>query len=180
MRSNSRGAAPITVFLGGPIQHALHSTGYRPDLRETIQRTIAHLSDAGFRVFSAHAVERFGDVDMTGLSAEVASRDIEWMRDCDVFACFLPPDPAAAGWSLRTDGTCVELGWASALGRPIVIMRDAAIEYSHLIAGLHAVTPVRYLDVAVVALEPASLVTAIREFFPSTGSTVVARAGGRL
>jgi hypothetical protein len=94
-------------------------------------------------------------------SGAVAARDIGWMRACELYACFLPGDPTT-GWSLRTDGTCVELGWASALGKPIVIVRDAAVEYSHLIAGLHAVAQVHYIDYGAVAREPQTLVSAIR------------------
>ena len=156
----TRSARPA-VFLGGPIQHAMSAAGFRPDLRETIERAIACTAVAGFRVLSTHAVERFGEIDVSASSGVVTARDMGWMRECELFACFLPPDPTT-GWSLRTDGTCVQLGWASALGKPIVIVRDAAAEHSHLIAGLHAVAQVRYIDYGAVAREPQALVSAIR------------------
>ena len=85
-------------------------------------------------------------MDVNGKSREVCSRDYQWMRECDIFIAILPLD--SNGEMISTSGTSVELGWASAMGKPIVLVRDPAPKYSHLVLGLDVVTQVTevYID----------------------------------
>ena len=110
-------------------------------------------------VFSAHRSERYGDVDVTQKSQGVTERDFDWMRCCAVFVAYLPTRQGAL---FRTDGTCVELGWASALKKPIILVRDSDTVASHLIEGLGAVTETRCLPAVSVLADPALLIQAIR------------------
>jgi nucleoside 2-deoxyribosyltransferase len=138
--------ASFCVFLGAPIQFAVDGNGrFSPNLREIIQGLISSLERAGIRVLSAHRHERFGEVDMVGKCREVCERDYAWMRECDVFAAVLPV--GANGVPLSSGGTTVELGWASAMGKPVVLVRDMIAEYSYLIDGLDVVTTVASVDI---------------------------------
>lgn len=136
----------LCVFLGGPIQFAIDSTSrFCPRLRQLIQTLILDLESAGVRVLSAHRYERFGEVDMRGKYREVCLRDYKWMGECDVFAAVLPI--GTDGVPLCSSGTAVELGWASAMCKPVVLVRDLVAEYSHLVTGLDAVTNVVSVDI---------------------------------
>jgi nucleoside 2-deoxyribosyltransferase len=85
------------------------------------------------------------------------------MREADAFVAVLPA--AANGVPWRTDGTCVELGWASALGRPILLLVDTSASYSHLITGLPNIAVVQVLSLAAVQLNPSLLTDELRAIF---------------
>ncbi len=134
------------VFVGGPIQYAINEKGlFSQSLRSTLINVLERLETRGFRVLSAHRYERFGEVDMRGKFFEVCARDYAWMQECDAFVAVLPVDEH--GVPVTTSGTSVELGWASAIGKPIVLVVEPSGAYSHLVAGLHAVTEVVRLDI---------------------------------
>ncbi|MEU1072879.1 MULTISPECIES: nucleoside 2-deoxyribosyltransferase [unclassified Streptomyces] len=138
----------LRVFVGGPIQYALgHNSFHRP-LRETLQTIVTAVAEAGATVFSAHVVEKFGLETPLYSPEDVSARDLEWMRRCDVFVPVLPTD--ADGGLMRTDGTHIELGWASALGRPIVMVTALPVPAaaSHLLRGLPSVADVGHVDLA--------------------------------
>lgn len=142
------------VFVGGPIQHAINGQGhFSPVLRQVISGLISALEDADYKVLSAHRHERFGEMDVRGKYREVCQRDHAWMRECTLFCAVLPV--GAGGVPVHSAGTAVELGWASAMGKPVVLVRDMAAEYSHLVAGLDAVTELRHVDINTAALDEA-------------------------
>lgn len=150
--ANGERLTPGCIFLGGPIQFATDRAGrFSVPLREIISGLLQALDQTGLRVLSAHRHEKFGEVDMRGKYAEVCRRDYAWMRECDVFAAVLPV--GTDGVPVATSGTAVELGWASSMGKPVILIRDLAAEYSHLIAGLSAVTSVVTIDINSAALD---------------------------
>ena len=68
---------------------------------------------------------------------ECTELDLEEISGSDVFAAFpgSPPPP----------GTHIEIGWASTLRKPIVLLLHEDEEYAFLIRGLHAVGDVTHL-----------------------------------
>ncbi|WP_217145849.1 nucleoside 2-deoxyribosyltransferase [Streptomyces sp. AC627_RSS907] len=147
----------VSVFVGGPIQHAIQDDGFHQPLRHAIRDIIDAVAAVNGTVFSAHVAEKFG-VDTALFSPDqVSVRDFDWMRRCDVFVPVLPVD--AAGELMRTDGTHVELGWASALGKPIVVVTPTpmAPNASHLLRGLPSVGDVTVFDLAEARAHPAEL-----------------------
>ncbi|MGG2464319.1 hypothetical protein ACO0M4_31900 [Streptomyces sp. RGM 3693] len=150
----------VTLFVGGPIQHALVPGGMAAPIREYVSLTIDQSQRAGATVLSAHVAERFGADTASFTPEEVSVRDYAWMRECDVF---VPVLPVLDGTLLRTDGTHIELGWASALGRPIVGITDQpfAESASHLLKGLAQVAAATFLSAAEIATEPALLVDGV-------------------
>lgn len=135
------------IFVGGPIQYAISGEGnFRKELRNLIEKIITDLLSAGHTVLSAHRYENYGEMDVTNKQAEVCARDFAWMNDCDLFVAVLPGDED--GFPVRSDGTCVELGWASSLGKKVIILRSSATQYSHLVAGLAAIANASFVDCA--------------------------------
>ncbi|MBU7600098.1 nucleoside 2-deoxyribosyltransferase [Streptomyces sp. P38-E01] len=138
MPQSEPGPARLTVFLGGPFKGLIDPVTGR--LREADRARYSTLIDAfedrGWRVLSAHRTEGWGDALVS--ARECTRRDWEWMRDCSVFVAF-PGRPASPG-------THVELGWASALGRPTVVLAEPGTECAALVAGLPGIAPVRLLE----------------------------------
>jgi nucleoside 2-deoxyribosyltransferase len=113
-------------------------------LRQLISNCLNAIEKAGFEVLSAHRFEDFGNLDVSGQYFDVTKRDHNWMTEADIFIPILPND--LENKIIRTDGTCVEIGWASAMKKPIVLIRCLDSEHSHLIKGIDAVTNVIEID----------------------------------
>lgn len=153
--------AGLDVFVGGPIQYAIVESGFVGPLRNTITTAIRTATDNGANVFSAHVVEQFGAQTASFTPEQVSVRDFRWMNKCDVF---VPVLPLMEDLTLRrTDGTHVELGWATALGRPIVLItkQPFAESASHLLKGLHRVGDVQIIDLDDFTEKPGLLVDAV-------------------
>ncbi|MFI9010013.1 nucleoside 2-deoxyribosyltransferase [Actinosynnema sp. NPDC053489] len=171
----------LDLFVGGPIQHALSPDGFTSDLERTLKLVMETLREYGANIYSAHTVEHFGDRTAHYTPEQVAARDLRWMSKCDVFIPVLPV--TEDGVLMRTDGTHVELGWATALGRPIVLITQQPIveSASHLLKGLHRVGDVQLLDVERFAQAPFLLVEHVlratkRQREAVRSSVVLARA----
>lgn len=136
------------VFVGGPIRDAISQKGYDVALRKLIIDVLSVLEDAAYEVFSAHRAEDFG-LDRSQSSHDIACRDFDWMKRCDIFVAILPPGQNGV---LRTDGTHVELGWASALGKPILAVAPLPLppSYGHLLRGLSDIARVDFIDICEV------------------------------
>lgn len=152
------------VMIGGPIQHAMTNGTFDPGLRNAIERLTAVVAEAGHTVTSAHLAERFGD-DGSDLyvPALVTKRDYDWVAEADAYVAVLPIGPD--GEPIHSAGTCIELGWASYRGLPIVVLWDdrQSAKYSHLIRGLHNVAQVEYLDLETCLVDVEPLLHALRQ-----------------
>ncbi|GAA2979862.1 nucleoside 2-deoxyribosyltransferase [Actinokineospora diospyrosa] len=127
------------VFLGGPFKALVDADGVmRPDERARLESIIAGLESAGHTVYNAHRREGWGAKFLT--PAECTRLDLDEITASDVFVAF-PGSPASPG-------THIEIGWASALGKPVVLLLEEGVEYAFLVRGLHTVTNVTYLTLA--------------------------------
>lgn len=131
-------ATAPTVFVGGPFKGLVDPvTGViDPAFQRRYARVNDHFRGHGWRVLNAHEEEGWGAAMVR--AADCTGRDLRWMRECDVFVAF-PGDPASPG-------THVEIGWASALGRPTVLVLDRGAVYADLVTGLHGVAPVAFVE----------------------------------
>ncbi|MFF8958104.1 nucleoside 2-deoxyribosyltransferase [Streptomyces sp. NPDC014894] len=161
----------VTLFVGGPIQHALVPGGMAAPVRDRLTLTIDQLRRAGGTVLSAHVAERFGADTASFTPDQVSVRDFAWMRECDVF---VPVLPVVDGTLLRTDGTHIELGWASALGRPVVGITDQPFSESasHLLKGLSQVADAVFLSPKEVADAPERLIDTVLAALARTRAAV--------
>lgn len=150
----------VSVFVGGPIQHAIEDDGFYSPLQHALHGIIDAVKDVGGTVFSAHVAEKFGADTPLFSPRQVSVRDFDWMHRCDVF---VPVLPVCEDTLLRTDGTHVELGWASALRKPIMLVTQQPMvsSASHLLRGLPAIADVSLFDVAAVAESPAELLVSV-------------------
>ena len=128
---------PPIVFLAAPFHGYLDAEGQKmvPDKITMIQNLLAFLRAKGFVAQSAHEREAWGE-DWYG--PEVCTPlDIETIRVSDLVIAI--PGPPLSG------GVHVELGWASCLGRRIVLLLEKDHTYSNLVMGLGELTDVRYI-----------------------------------
>lgn len=169
------------VFVGGPIQHALYGVLFDDDVRRVIVRITEQLQESGYSVLSAHLSERFG-LDTSSLSPhEVTRRDFAWMQDCDIFIAVLVA--RSDGDLMRTDGTHIELGWASAAKKPIIILTPTACvpQLSHLVRGLDQITTVKLLSLEAILGGSQRLEDAIDELlFRDNEASAYQLAGAKL
>ncbi|MFE9747044.1 nucleoside 2-deoxyribosyltransferase [Saccharothrix saharensis] len=127
------------VFLGGPFKASVDpATGtLRAAERARLESVIARLERDGHEVHNAHRREGWGAAFLT--PEECTRLDFEEISASDVFVAF-PGAPASPG-------THVEIGWASALGKPVVLLLEDGAEYAFLVRGLHTVADVVFLPV---------------------------------
>jgi nucleoside 2-deoxyribosyltransferase len=147
------------VLCGGPIKSLFSKNVFDPAMRDLVVSCVGALRAADWTVYSAHLAEEFGPVTIT--SQEVTRRDNGWCVACDVYVALLPT--AADGTVQPSAGTAIELGWVSAAGKPIVVVWDEARRnaYSHLVRGLDAITPVRFLAIEDVRRDSGLLVQSV-------------------
>jgi len=124
------------IFIGGPIQYIQNDNALKHKMRLFIDEISKAISLSGGIVFNAHIVESFGDLTENWTASAIATRDLEWMYKCDIFMAFLPKD--SNGKLVRTDGTHIEIGWATVLSKKIIIIveEDSLDECSSLLQGL--------------------------------------------
>lgn len=92
---------------------------FADDVRKRYLRVLALLEENGFEVLSAHRADQFGEADWI---ADFMERDLAWVENCDVQLVMLPAD--AHGEAYRTDGTMIEMGYALARGKPLIVLAD--------------------------------------------------------
>lgn len=160
-----------SILLGGPIQHAMHREGAFDDhLKKAILRLINILEGSGYQVFSAHVAENFGDLTPSTDSTQIVTRDYHWMQLCDVYVAIFPRKNS--GEYVRSDGTHIEIGWASAFGKPIILLGDGVPnqENSHLLRGLRAITSMQFVAMTDIEYNPQPLLNAIQNAINSSAS----------
>ncbi|MEM9455247.1 MAG: hypothetical protein AAGF11_13785 [Myxococcota bacterium] len=155
------------IFVGGPIQHALQGGGFDNKLRDLFVSVHDVLEEAGYGVFSAHRAEGFGVTTAEFTADEIAVRDHTWMERCHAFTAVIPLSDD--GLPYRTDGTCIELGWASGQKKPIILIATLPLApgYSQVIHGLRKITPVYVLDCDEVRKDPRILIRTVDEALAS-------------
>jgi nucleoside 2-deoxyribosyltransferase len=151
-----------TVLIGGPIQHASGNDGhFSRHLKRLILYVATILERASYRVLSAHIAEDFGNLSLVD-SAELVLRDYSWMQFCDVYiALFIKNNSQQY---IRSDGTHVEIGWASAMHKPIILLGDdiPSEQNSHLVRGLGAISHVQFISIADIKRDPDTLITIVQ------------------
>ncbi|WP_327235401.1 nucleoside 2-deoxyribosyltransferase domain-containing protein [Streptomyces sp. NBC_01317] len=127
-----------SVFLGGPFKALVDADGTMDtEARARIEAVIDRLEKEGYQVHNAHRRESWGAKFLT--PDECTRLDYDEIAASTVFVAF-PGSPASPG-------THIEIGWASALGKPIVLLLEEGQDYAFLVRGLHTVADVTYLTI---------------------------------
>jgi methylase of polypeptide subunit release factors/nucleoside 2-deoxyribosyltransferase len=92
---------------------------FEHEMRERIEEVHLTLRDAGYEVLSAHVAEQYGSKPW---GDQFVERDLNWVSGCAAQVVLLPR--CADGATMRTDGTMIELGFALACGKPIVLLAE--------------------------------------------------------
>ncbi|MFF4321332.1 nucleoside 2-deoxyribosyltransferase [Streptomyces sp. NPDC001568] len=127
-----------SVFLAGPFKALVDADGaMNTEARTRFETLIERLEAEHYHVHNAHRRESWGAKFLT--PDECTRLDYEEISASTVFVAF-PGHPASPG-------THIEIGWASALGKPIVLLLEDGVDYAFLIRGLHTVANVTYLTI---------------------------------
>jgi nucleoside 2-deoxyribosyltransferase len=127
------------VFLAAPFAQWMSLDGLVDQKwRDPLETLRLHLLDAGMSVFSAHHNEGWG---ASWLPSEVCvPNDFRAMETCDLVCAYLGAPVSG--------GVCVELGWAAAMRKPVLLVMDQGVKHSQMIEGLATITHVRQLMLA--------------------------------
>lgn len=159
------------AFLAGPFKGIMDpKTGtIRAFERERYEALISHLEERGYVAYNAHKRESWGANFMT--PEECTRLDYENIRDCDLFVAF-PGSPASPG-------THIEIGWAAALGKPMILLLEEDRSYAHLIRGLHVVGDVvSYVDMPSDATGVDRFATALEAYETRRGASPAGAVNG--
>lgn len=161
------------VFLGGPVQYAVSPDGkFEGHLKQVILKLVGVLLSAGYQVDSCHLEEDFGR-DIPADTADLAARDYHWMKKCDAYVALFSSD--ADGHLRRSDGTCIEIGWATALKKPVLLVLDGISETScsHLLQGLAAAGNICLTDMEEVFGDPDAFLGRLAQLIYSQGPEIL-------
>lgn len=141
-----------SVFVGGPFLNAVNPETKEMDAGEKnrLTRLIDYFEESGCTVYNAHRREQWGKAFLG--PDECAPLDFNEISASDLFIAF-PGSPASPG-------THIEVGWASALGKPTVLLLEEDKKHTFLITGLPCVSNVEVMtysgaDGFMSELEPA-------------------------
>ncbi|WCF07886.1 nucleoside 2-deoxyribosyltransferase [Paenibacillus thiaminolyticus] len=125
------------LFLAGPFKSLVDvETGcMQENEQRKLMQLISFFEARNYDVHNAHKREGWGKDFMT--PDQCTAIDFEEIRACDQFVAF-PGCPASPG-------THIEIGWASAFGKPIILLLEEGKEYAFLIRGLGQVADVTYI-----------------------------------
>ncbi len=131
MTGNTSTAPPTklgTVFVGGPLTQLLvPETGLMTEAdRAKFSRLISYFEERGAKVYNAHRREQWGAALLTPTAA--TRLDYEEIRESDLFIAF----PGIPG----SPGTHVEIGWASGMRKPTILMLEKGHPHAFLVTGL--------------------------------------------
>lgn len=152
------------VFVGGPIQKAIEQMGYNNKLKNIVIETLQLLQKADFDIDSALTEGYLDDDKVHNMETSVAPSeavmgDYEGVTQCDIYVCLWPNNTDRSPY--RSDGMCIELGWATASSIPCVLVRDTKADHSDIVVGLGAIGVVEHLDILEFQKEPQTLIEAI-------------------
>lgn len=150
------------MFVGGPIKSGFRDGTFDQDLRARIVALLDAIRRAGGEVLSAHEAEGFA-VLPPGMDHNVVARDFEWMAACDVYVCLFPLD--AGGGAYPSIGSGVEIGWATQLNKPVIVLVELAKlnRYSPFLHQLPYVFDVRLLDITAAIGDPARFMKSVAD-----------------
>lgn len=125
------------IFLAAPFHDFMDEKKGRmnPESIEIITRMLDYLRSKSYEVHNAHEREKWGEDWYC--PEQCTPLDLERIKDSDILVAF-PGNPPSGG-------VHIELGWASALEKRIIILLKEGETYSNLVLGLGNVGNVDYI-----------------------------------
>jgi nucleoside 2-deoxyribosyltransferase len=132
-------APPATldaVFVGGPFFNLVTAGKVMSEQDQArFTRVIEYFESLGAKVYNAHRRESWG---ANFLGAEECTKlDYTEISQSDLFVAY-PGVPVSPG-------THVEIGWASALGKPMVLFLERDKKHTFLVTGLTTIANIEFI-----------------------------------
>jgi nucleoside 2-deoxyribosyltransferase len=126
------------VFVGGPFFNLVDpQTGAMSEADQAkFSVLIEYFENLGAKVHNAHRREAWGKEFLT--ADEATLRDYTEIKASDIFVAY-PGVPASPG-------THVEIGWASAMGKPIILFLEKGEKHTFLITGLGTIADIEFIE----------------------------------
>ena len=128
----------MSVFLAAPFLSDIDpATGsLRSGAQELIKTLVDHFEGRGFEVQNAHRREAWGAAFLA--PSDYTRLDFDEIEAADVLVAIpgSPPSP----------GTHIEIGWATALRKPVVLLFEPGKTYAGLLRGLGEQGRVRIIE----------------------------------
>ena len=143
------------VFVAGPFYRLVDpATGRLPQhQQQRFEALIDYFEADGCHVFNAHKRESWGEAFLE--ATDFTKLDFDEIAASDVLVAKPgPPDSL---------GTHIELGWASALGKPIVLLLERDAEYALMLQGLSSLTATAVVETVDGAFDPTAMDDALRK-----------------
>ena len=123
------------VFIGGPITGLTVNKEFDASFKELLLSAIGIFEKNGYYVRSAHVEERFGQ-GRIDTDNNIVKRDTNWIDEADICIFLFPVDKK--GIPVRTDGTCIELGYAACKSKRNIIFWSVKdkLKYSPMFRGM--------------------------------------------
>jgi hypothetical protein len=120
------------IFVAARFTTAIENGIFDSDLRKKIEIIHEVIRSLGVKLYSSHHIEKFGD-NLSYYDSAV-KRDISQISRCDIFVALLEDKLSA--------GVCTELGWASFLGKKIILIIPDNFDITRvpMIKGLTTIT----------------------------------------
>jgi nucleoside 2-deoxyribosyltransferase len=152
--------ATRSVFVAGPFKNAIDPvTGLvNTHLRSRLEAVLEYFDAANYRIYNSHRRESWGAAILK--PEQCTKLDYDEISDADLFVAF-PGEPASPG-------THIEMGWASSLGKPVILIVDGLESHSFLVRGLHTVATTQYIDAHEIPQLVHELDQAVKATFAST------------
>ena len=126
------------VFVAGPFYKLVDPVTKTMTARDRarFERLIDYFEASGCTVFNAHKREAWGEAFLA--PDEFTRLDFDEIASADVLVA-VPGPPASLG-------THIELGWASAVGKPIVLLLERGEDYALMLYGLRHLVPTAIVE----------------------------------
>ncbi|CAM4016808.1 nucleoside 2-deoxyribosyltransferase [Corynebacterium belfantii] len=125
----------MKIFVAAPFGSKLDAAGtFDLGYRGRLEQLHRRIEAAGHSIFACQRNEEWGHAPLP--PEDYVPIDYHELSSSDVIIAVLGADPSL--------GVCIELGWASALGIPIIVVAKHA-HSSTMISGLHRVSEVHYI-----------------------------------
>ncbi|MBK4166303.1 hypothetical protein GWO55_09330 [Corynebacterium macginleyi] len=134
----------MKIFVAAPFGSKMEANGaFESGYRKRLEKLHHNIETAGHSIFASQRNEEWGS---SPLSPDTyVPVDYHELASSDVIIAVLGANPSL--------GVCIELGWASALQIPIIVVGKHA-RSSTMISGLHRVSEVHYIAADLEEMTP--------------------------
>ncbi|MDQ0361534.1 nucleoside 2-deoxyribosyltransferase [Breznakia pachnodae] len=135
------------IYIGGPIQYVTECGEFDSEIKKIFIDLFEFFKKNDFRVLSAHLEEDFGKKTDDFSAEDIYIRDSRFMKICDIYL-FVIFGSQENPYSIRSDGTCIELGWALEANKKIIMIcrKEQFENCSYLLKGATDLKKIKHYE----------------------------------